>query len=61
MFVTYQSKMDSSCNTEHNGNTVSILKHAGFENKWIVGAYTSNGDWEEWTAHVDELNGFDGA
>ena len=60
MFVTYQSKMNSSYNTEHNGNTVSILNPTRLKDQWVVGAYTFSGYWEEWVAHVSELDGFDG-
>lgn len=61
MFVTYQPfEFNITSNESHIGNTVSILKRTPFTGKWGVGAYTPNGDWEEWTAHVDELDGFDG-
>ena len=61
MFITYQPFPENAQGNEaHIGNTVSILKKEKFPNKFMVGAYKADGNWEEWVAHVDELDGFEG-
>lgn len=61
LFVTYQPfDFNRYCAESHIGNTVTILEKAPFTDKWVVGAYNADGHWEQWTSHVDELDGFDG-
>ena len=60
MFVIFRSNEINSHNECYDGLSVSILSADKFKDKWIVGAYTKEGFWDEWVAHVNELDGFDG-
>jgi hypothetical protein len=59
MFVTFveSQTIQRGCDV-HNGSTVSILSK-GAHDMYTVGAYDASGNWNKWTAHIDELIGFD--
>ena len=59
MFVTFMesSKILRGAHI-HNGCTVTI-EEEGEVNMYTVGRYNSNGNWIRWSAHIDELIGFD--
>lgn len=59
MFVTFVESQTNRRGCDiHDGATVSILSK-GVHDVYTVGAYDVCGDWNKWTAHVDELIGFD--
>lgn len=63
MFVTYNPHdtvdRNGHVRPQFTGNTVTILK--ALDNDFYrVGAYDPKGDWSEWYAHIDELDGFEG-
>lgn len=59
MFVTFcESQSIPRGAHVHNGCTVTI-EAEGHGDMYTVGRYTSAGCWVRWTAHVDELIGFE--
>lgn len=59
MFVTFMESATLPRGYHvHNGSTVSILSKSDSD-VYEVGAYDPSGKWVKWTAHVDELIGFD--
>lgn len=60
MFVTFTPIHRPAPRAGLEGNTVTVLKEDALKDFWKVGAYNIDGQWDEWVAHIDELNGFDG-